>query len=138
MARVLAIDYGQKRIGLAHTDMEQIIASPLDTVLTKDIFDYLNHYFKTEDIDCVVIGNPKTLKNEPALIFPKIQVFVKNIKKKYNKPVYLIDERFTSKIAKKSLVSSNMKKTKRKDKSMIDKISATLILQSFLDRLPIT
>ena len=138
MARVLAIDYGQKRIGLAHTDMEQIIASPLDTVLTKDIFDYLNHYFKTEDIDCVVIGNPKTLKNEPALIFPKIQVFVKNIEKKYNKPVYLIDERFTSKIAKKSLVSSNMKKTKRKDKSMIDKISATLILQSFLDRLPIT
>ena len=138
MARVLAIDYGQKRIGLAHTDMEKIIASPLDTVLTKDIFNYLNHYFKTEDIECVVIGNPKTLKNEPALIFPKIQVFVKNIKKKYNKPVYLIDERFTSKIAKKSLVSSNMKKTKRKDKSMIDKISATLILQSFLDRLPIT
>ena len=137
MARVLAIDYGQKRIGLAHTDIEKIIASPLDTVLTKDIFDYLNHYFDKEDIECIVVGNPKTLQNKPAFIFPKIQIFIKNIEKKYNKPVYLIDERFTSKIAKKSLVISNMKKTKRKDKSMIDKISGTLILQSFLDRLPI-
>ena len=134
MSRVLAIDYGQKRVGLAHTDLEQIIASPLDTILTKDIFNYLNLYFNQEDVECVVVGNPKTLQNEPAFIFNKIQLFIKKIQKKYNKPVYLIDERFTSKIAKKSLVDANMKKTKRKDKSMVDKISATLILQSFLDR----
>tara|TARA_B100001250_G_C19785426_1_gene783910 strand:+ start:628 stop:1044 length:417 start_codon:yes stop_codon:yes gene_type:complete len=134
MPRVLAIDYGQKRIGLAHTDIEKIIASPLDTVLTKDIFHYLNRYFNQEDIECVVVGNPKTLQNKPALIFSQIQVFIKSIEKKYNKPVYLIDERFTSKIAKKSLVTSNMKKNKRQDKSMVDQISATLILQSFLDR----
>ena len=87
MARVLAIDYGQKRIGLAHTDIEKIIASPLDTVLTKDIFNYLNHYFEKEDVECIVVGNPKTLQNQPALIISKIKVFIKNIEKKYNKPV---------------------------------------------------
>ena len=134
MPRVLAIDYGKKRIGLAHTDEEKIIASPLDTVLTKDIFNYLTIYFDKEDVECVVVGNPKTLQNRPALISDSIKLFVKQIEKKYNITVYMIDERFTSKIAVKSLVESNMKKNKRKDKSMVDKISATIILQSFLDR----
>ena len=138
MSRVLAIDYGQKRTGLAHTDNEKIIASPLETVLTKDIFNYLTIYFNKEDVECVVVGNPKTLQNKPALISNKIQLFIKQIEKIYNKPVYMIDERFTSKIAIKSLVESNIKKNKRKDKSIVDKISATIILQSFLDRLKIT
>ena len=134
MSRVLAVDYGKKRIGLAHTDLEKIIASPLDTVLTKEIFNYLNIYFEQEDVDAVVVGYPKTLQDQPAQIFTQIQKFIQKIKVMYNKPIYLVDERFTSKIAKKSLLTSNMKKSKRQDKSVVDKISATLILQSFLDR----
>ena len=134
MPRVLAIDYGQKRTGLAHTDSEKMIASPLDTVLTKDLFTYLINYFNEQDVESIVVGNPKTLYDQPALISNKIQFFVKKIKKKFSIPVYMIDERFTSKIAIKTLIAANTKKTKRKDKAMIDKISATLILQSFLDR----
>ena len=134
MSRVLAIDYGKKRIGLAHTDLEKIIASPLDTVLTKEIFNYLNGYFETEDLDSILVGYPNTLKNKPAQIVDQIQKFIEQMKLKYNKPIYLVDERFTSKIAKKSLLASNMKKSKRQDKSMVDKISAAIILQSFLDR----
>ena len=134
MSRVLAIDYGKKRIGLAHTDLEKIIASPLDTVLTKEIFNYLNGYFETEDVDSIVVGYPKTLQNKPAQIVNQIQKFIEQMKLKYNKPIYLVDERFTSKIAKKSLLASNMKKSKRQDKSMVDQISAAIILQSFLDR----
>ena len=134
MPRVLAIDYGQKRTGLAHTDSEKMIASPLDTVLTKDLFKYLINYFKEQDVESIVVGNPKTLYDQPALISNKIQVFVKKIKKNFSIPVYMIDERFTSKIAIKTLIAANTKKTKRKDKAIIDKISATLILQSFLDR----
>ena len=134
MSRVLDIDYGKKRIGLAHTDLEKIIASPLDTVLTKEIFNYLNGYFETEDVDSIVVGYPKTLQNKPAQIVNQIHKFIEQMKLKYSKPIYLVDERFTSKIAKKSLLASNMKKSKRQDKSMVDKISAAIILQSFLDR----
>ena len=134
MSRVLGIDYGEKRIGLAHTDLEQIIASPLETVLTKDVFKYLTHYFNNEEVESVVVGQPRTLQNKPALISNKIDVFVRRIKKKFDKPVYMIDERFTSKIAVKTLIELNSKKNKRKDKKIVDKISATLILQSFLDR----
>ena len=134
MSRVLAIDYGQKRTGLAHTDLNQMIASPLETVLTKDLLNYLTIYLRSEKVHSIVVGNPRTLQNKPALIYPKIQSFVKNIEIKFNIPVYLIDERFTSKIAIQSLVDASVKKSKRRDKSMIDKISATLILQSFLDR----
>ena len=134
MPRVLAIDYGKKRIGLAHTDEEKIIASPLKTIATKDIFNYLTTYFNTEDVESVVVGNPKTLQNKPTLISAKIQSLVKQIEKKFKIPVYMVDERFTSKIAVKALVDANAKKSTRRDKSMIDKISAALILQSFLDR----
>ena len=134
MPRVLAIDYGKKRIGLAHTDYEKIIASPLDTVLTKDIFKYLTHYFQNENVESIVVGDPKTLQNKPASIYNLIQKFVKKIEAEFNVPVYMIDERFTSKMAVRTLVDANMKKNKRKDKLMIDKISATIILQSFLDR----
>ena len=134
MSRVLAIDYGQKRTGLAHTDLNQMIASPLETVLTKDLLSYLTIYLRSEKVHSVVVGHPRTLQNKPALIYPKIQSLVKNIEIKFNIPVYLVDERFTSKIAIQSLVDAGVKKSKRRDKSMIDKISATLILQSFLDR----
>tara|TARA_Y100001968_G_C19263039_1_gene670250 strand:+ start:372 stop:785 length:414 start_codon:yes stop_codon:yes gene_type:complete len=134
MPRVLAIDYGQKRTGLAHTDPCKMIASPLETVLTKNIFHYLTNYINNEDVESIVVGNPKTLQDKPALISNKIKLFVKKIEKTFKVPVYMIDERFTSKIAIKTLVESNTKKNKREDKAIIDKISATLILQSFLDR----
>ena len=134
MSRVLAIDYGQKRTGLAHTDSQKIIASPLDTVLTKDIFNYLTKYFETEKVESIVVGNPKTLQNKPAIICSKINLFVKKVEKRFNIPVYMVDERFTSKLAMRVLIDSNTKKHKRQNKAIIDKISATLILQSFLDR----
>ena len=102
--------------------------------LTKDLFSYLSNYMHEEDVEAVVVGNPKTLYDQPALISNKIHLFINKFKKKFSIPVYLIDERFTSKIAVKTLVAANIKKTKRQDKAMIDKISATLILQSFLDR----
>jgi len=134
MPRVLAIDYGKKRTGLAHTDSNKIIASPLETILTKDLFSYLTNYFNNENVESVVVGNPKTLQNKPALISNTIHDFVKKIEKKFDIPVYMIDERFTSKMAIKTMVEANIKKKKRQDKSIIDKISATFILQSFLDR----
>ena len=134
MARALGIDFGEKRIGLAQTDEMKMIASPLETISSKDIFKYLDNYFKTENIESIVIGEPKTLDNKPALITEKIIAFKTRLNKMCKKPVYMIDERFTSRIAIKSMIEMNVKKYKRRDKSLVDKISATLILQSFLDR----
>ena len=95
---------------------------------------YLENYLINEEVESIVIGNPRTLQDGPAKISTLISQFIVKIKKKFDLPVYLIDERFTSKIAVRSMVDANIKKNKRKDKSMIDKISATLILQSFLNR----
>ena len=89
MPRVLAIDYGQKRTGLAHTDSEKMIASPLDTVLTKDLFKYLINYFKEQDVESVVVGNPKTLYDQPALISNKIQFITIYILVQAESPPYL-------------------------------------------------
>ena len=99
MGRILAIDYGLKRIGLAQTDEMKIIASPLDTISSKDIFNYLHSYFQNENIESIVIGEPKTLDNKPAIITKEILVFKNRLKKMCDKPIYLIDERFTSRIA---------------------------------------
>ena len=134
MGRILAIDYGLKRIGLAQTDELKLIASPLDTISSKDIFNYLHSYFQNENIESIVIGEPKTLDNKPAIITKKILVFKDKLKKMCDKPIYFIDERFTSRIALKSLVDMNTTKRQRRDKSLVDKISATLILQSYLYR----
>lgn len=134
MGRILAIDYGLKRIGLAQTDEMKLIASPLDTISSKDIFNYLHSYFQNENIESIVIGEPKTLDNKPAIITKKILVFKDKLKKMCDKPIYFIDERFTSRIALKSLVDMNTTKRQRRDKSLVDKISATLILQSYLYR----
>ena len=134
MGRILAIDYGLKRIGLAQTDEMKLIASPLDTISSKDIFKYLHNYFQNENIESIVIGEPKTLDNKPAIITKKILVFKDKLKKMCDKPIYFIDERFTSRIALKSLVDMNTTKRQRRDKSLVDKISATLILQSYLYR----
>jgi len=134
MARILGIDYGTRRIGLAHTDIDQLISSPLDTVSSNEIFNYLTDYFMKESIECIIVGEPKTLNNKPAQISEKIKSFVLKLKKMFSKPIYMVDERFTSKIALKTMISLNTKKKDRRNKQNIDKISAALILQSYIDR----
>tara|TARA_B100000575_G_scaffold197864_1_gene160071 strand:+ start:4847 stop:5269 length:423 start_codon:yes stop_codon:yes gene_type:complete len=137
MGKILGIDYGEKRTGLAQTDDDKIIAVPLETVETKKIFKYLNENFKKNSVESFVIGEPKTLDDKPASISNKINLFCERLFKIYKKPIYRIDERFTSKIAFQSVLSMKLKKTKREDKKLIDKLSATLILQSHLDRIKI-
>ena len=134
MARILGIDYGQKRIGLAHTDEAQLIASPLETVSSDKIFNYLSNYFDKEDVESIVVGEPKTLDNKPAFISKKIKLFTKKLNKLFKKPIYMIDERFTSKIALQTMISLSIKKMKRRKKKIVDKISAAIILQSYLER----
>ena len=135
MGRILGIDYGEKRIGLAHTDEVQLIASPLETVAAKEIFNYLRNYFIKENVESIVVGDPKTLDNKPALISKKIKVFTNKLTRLFKKPIYMIDERFTSKMAINTIVFLNTKKSRRKDKSLVDKISAAIILQSYLERI---
>jgi putative Holliday junction resolvase len=133
MGRILAIDYGTKRTGLAVTDPLRIIATPLDTVLTKDLLTYLAAYFKKETVDEFVVGMPKTLKNEDSEIAPLVRVFVEQLKKIYpDKKIHLADERFTSRMAMNAMIEGGMKKKDRQVKGNVDKISATIILQSFL------
>jgi len=134
MGRVLAIDYGIKRTGLAVTDVLRIIATPLETVTSAELIPYLKHYLQKETVDTFVVGMPKTLKNEDSEIAPLVRQFVEELKKKFpEKPVHLVDERFTSSIAQRAMIDGGMKKKDRQVKGNVDKISATLILQSFLE-----
>ena len=133
MGRILAIDYGKKRTGLAVTDPLRIIATPLDTVLTNDLLSYLAAYVKKETVDEFVVGMPKTLKNEDSEIAPLVRVFVEELQKIYpQKKIHLEDERFTSRMAMQAMIEGGMKKKDRQVKGNVDKISATIILQSFL------
>ncbi len=134
MGRILAIDYGQKRVGLAATDEMQIIATGLTTVHVKDIWNYLAEYINKENVECIVVGEPKDLMNRPSDSARFIEPFVKGLIKKY--PDMLIkrfDERFTSKIALDTMLAGGLSKSKRQNKSLVDTISATLILQSYMD-----
>jgi putative Holliday junction resolvase len=133
MGRILAIDYGKKRTGLAVTDPLRIIATPLDTVATNELMSYLGGYIKRETVDEFVVGMPKTLKNQDSEIAPFVRAFVDELKKVYpDKKVHLADERFTSRMAMQAMIEGGMKKKDRQEKGNVDKISATIILQSFL------
>ena len=133
MGRILAIDFGTKRTGIAVTDELKIIASGLTTVSTADLLPFLTNYFNEESVEAIVIGAPKRLSNQPSDIEHNILDFIAIFKKKFpTTPVHRIDERFTSKIAFQSMLDSGLKKKKRQDKALIDEISATLILQSFM------
>jgi putative holliday junction resolvase len=133
MGRVLAVDYGLKRTGLAVTDPLRIIATALDTVLTVDLLKYLTAYLQKENVDEFVVGMPKTLMNEDSEIAPQVRTFVEVLKKTFpEKPIHLADERFTSKMAMRTMIDGGMKKKDRQVKGNVDKISATIILQSFL------
>ena len=134
MGRVLAIDYGTKRTGIAVTDVLRIIATPLETVQTLELLNFLKAYLQKETVDEFVVGMPKTLKNEDSAIAPLVRKFVEELKKTFpDKPVHLADERFTSSIAMRAMIDGGMKKKDRQEKGNVDKISATIILQSFLD-----
>ncbi|HYC86077.1 MAG TPA: Holliday junction resolvase RuvX [Chryseosolibacter sp.] len=133
MGRVLAIDYGRKRTGIAVTDPLRIIATPLETVATDDLLSFLRKYLDKETVDEFVVGMPKTLKNEDSEIAPLVRNFVAELKTVFPlKPVHLADERFTSSIAQRALIEGGMRKKDRQVKGNVDKVSAAIILQSFM------
>jgi putative Holliday junction resolvase len=134
MGRLMAIDYGAKRIGLAVSDPMQIIATSLDTVSTKGIFEYLKIYNQKEGIDAFIVGMPKQLNNTDSSNAPLVKKFVKQLQVQFpDKPLHLTDERFTSSIALQTMITGGMKKKDRRDKANVDKISAVIILQSFME-----
>ena len=133
MGRILAIDYGTKRTGLAVTDEMQIIASGLTTVDTKELIDYLKHYSSSENVEKFVVGLPKQMDNTASESEFYIQKFLKKLVQNIpNIPIERVDERFTSKMAFQTMIDSGLKKKQRQNKALIDEISATLILQSYL------
>lgn len=133
MARILAIDYGTKRTGIAVTDELQIIASGLTTVPTKELLDFLEKYFSKEEVELVLIGEPKQMDNSASQSEAGIQEFLKKFTEKFpGKELKRVDERFTSKMAFQTMIDSGLKKKQRQNKGLIDEISATIILQSYL------
>ena len=134
MARILAIDFGVKRTGIAVTDPMKIIATALQTVPTPDLLIFLADYMRREEVECIVVGEPRNLDNTPSEISVQVESFITGMKKKFpDKKVVRIDERFTSKMAQYTVAHSGLKKKDRRDKSLLDKISAVLILQSYLE-----
>lgn len=133
MGRILAIDIGQKRIGLAVTDPQQIIASPLETVHVKDIWEYLQKYFAGEQVDTVVAGLPLQDSGKHSGSIRFVDSFVKKFKASYpGVKIVLWDERFTSKMAQAAIIDSGVNRKRREDKALYDKVSAAILLQSFM------
>lgn len=134
MGRILAIDYGKKRTGLAVTDALRIIATALETVASRNLLAYLKGYTQKETVDEFVIGMPRTLRNEDSETAPLVRKFIVELKAAFpEKPVHEVDERFTSSIAQQTMISGGMKKKDRQVKGNVDKISAVIILQSFME-----
>ena len=134
MGRIIAIDYGTKRTGLAVTDPEQMIASPLETVPTHELMNYLKAYFEQEQVELLVVGHPRQMDHSESKSMKQIRFFVGAFKKRFMEiPVEYMDERFTSKMAREALIISGMKKSDRQVKGNVDKVSAALILQSFME-----
>ena len=133
MARIMALDFGTKRTGIAVSDELKMIASGLTTVKTPELLDFLEKYFKEENVELVLVGEPKQKDDTASAVEVYILQFLKIFIKKFPEmPLKRIDERFTSKMAFQSMIDSGLKKKKRRDKSLIDEISATIILQSYL------
>ncbi len=133
MAKILALDYGQKRTGVAVTDDMQIIASGLKTVETKFLFDFLAEYLIKEVVETVVVGEPKQMNFQASESEVYIQEFIQKFEKKFPKiPLVRVDERFTSKMAFQTMIDSGLTKKQRQNKALVDEISATIILQSYL------
>lgn len=133
MGRILAIDYGQKRCGIAVTDPCRIIANGLKTVPAQQLIQFIVDYMKNEQVDIIVIGEPKDMHNRPSDSTRFIKPFVENLKKVLpNADIRFFDERFTSVIAHQTMIDAGLGKKRRQDKGLVDTISATLILQSFM------
>lgn len=133
MARILALDYGSKRTGIAVTDELQMIASGLTTVPTENLLTFLKKYFSEEKVELVLLGEPKQMDNTASLSEGKIQEFLKEFTKVFPEmKLERVDERFTSKMAFQSMIDSGLKKKQRQNKALVDEISATIILQSYL------
>jgi putative Holliday junction resolvase len=133
--RILAIDYGQKRTGIAVTDELQIIASGLTTIASETAITFLNDYFSKEKVAKVVIGEPRQMDNTPSESTAVIEAFVKKFKTAFpDMPVVRVDERFTSKLAFQAMIDSGLKKKQRSNKALIDEIAATIMLQDYLSR----
>lgn len=138
MGRIIAIDYGQKRVGFAATDELRICAHALETVHVTLAFDYLKKYIETEKVDVIVIGEPKKLDNTPSDSTRYIEPFVNRVRKAFpNIEIARVDERFTSRMAFQTMIDSGLKKKDRQNKALVDTISATIILQTYLQQLEI-
>ncbi|WP_294718825.1 Holliday junction resolvase RuvX [Prevotella sp.] len=133
MSRILAVDYGKKRTGLAVTDPLQIIANGLATVPTAELYDYLVKYTQTEQVELIVVGEPKQPNGEPSENLARVREFVARWKKRQQIPVVYYDERFTSVLAHKAMLDGGLRKKARQNKALVDEISATIILQSYLE-----
>ena len=133
MARILSIDYGKKRTGLAVTDPLQIIPGGLATVLTSDLFDYLKAYVARESVERIIIGEPKQPNGQPSENMARVQEFVNRWRRAVpSVPIEFYDERFTSVLAHKAIIDSGLWKKARRDKALVDEISATIILQDYM------
>jgi len=137
MGRIIALDYGIKRTGIAVTDPLQRIATPFTTINTADALPFLQQYMKQEEVETLVVGMPKHLNNKPSIMTAVVKKFIKTLQKAFpEKRIITQDERFTSKIALTGMIEGGFKKKDRRNKGNLDKLSATIILQSFLARFP--
>lgn len=135
MARILSIDYGGRRTGIAVTDPLQIIATGLTTVDTKELMPFLKKYFQQEQVELVIIGEPKNWDDSDTHATPLVNAFVKQFVKDFPTLSYkMVDERYTSKMAKQSMIDSGMKKKDRQNKKLVDEIAATIMLQEYLQQ----
>lgn len=134
MGRIMAIDYGRKRTGLAVTDILQLIANGLTTVPSVELLKYISEYVKKETVDMIIIGAPKQMNNEPSENMERVEQFVEKLKEAIPTiPVQYVDERFTSVLAHRTMLEAGLTKKKRQDKALVDEISAVIILQSYLE-----
>ncbi|HCC53088.1 MAG TPA: Holliday junction resolvase RuvX [Porphyromonadaceae bacterium] len=135
MGRIMAIDYGRKRTGIAVTDKMQLIANGLATVPSGETVDYIEAYISREKVDLFVIGEPKQMNNKPSENMRYVEAFVNRLRKVIpDVPITYFDERFTSVMAHKAMIEGGLKKKKRQDKALVDEISATLILQGYMEK----
>ena len=135
MARIMAFDFGTKRLGIAVTDPLQLFATGLTTIHPKDVIEFLKKYLQTEQVEAFIVGEPKQMDGTPSQSAPQVKGFVTILKKNFpDIPVEMMDERFTSKMASATIAQSGLKKSDRQNKALIDTVSATIILQSYMEK----
>ena len=134
MGRIMAIDFGKKRVGVAVTDPLRLIANRLETIETDLIWKFLDNYFSLEQVDLVLVGYPVKLNNQPSEALRYINPFVQKFQQKYSTELKLVDERFSSKMAFQSMIDAGLRKSQRQNKGTIDGVSATILLQSYMEQ----